>query len=213
VPPVMQFIEVLPSMSRGYAVPFCTGGAVSSGVALWQMADALARKRATILGGLSVPAVHSMMWSVGEALGQGRPDARDDEAVAEGVRLWVERLRTGTVRPLSPESLDVQPAVRSEKIKAKIGRTSQAFPRRINQTLCIQCGLCADMCPAEAIVLDSYPTHDARCFGCGNCVRYCPAGAIEHPRDWEMLAGNLRRRAQRMGELAVTRVFGEDEPS
>lgn len=41
VPPVMQFIEVLPSLSRGYVVPFCTWGAVSSGVALWQMADAL----------------------------------------------------------------------------------------------------------------------------------------------------------------------------
>jgi Fe-S-cluster-containing hydrogenase component 2 len=63
------------------------------------------------------------------------------------------------------------------------------------------------VCPAEAIVLDPYPEYDARCFGCGNCVRHCPAGAIEHPRDWERLAGNFRRRAERMGELAVTRVF------
>lgn len=58
---------------------------------------------------------------------------------------------------------------------------------RIDQELCLQCGSCADQCPAEAIKVgkkgkweDKYRITLKNCLGCGSCESVCPAGAIKN---------------------------------
>jgi len=51
--------------------------------------------------------------------------------------------------------------------------------------LCDQCGLCADNCQEEAIILDdgAYIVDPGRCTGCLICVDVCPAGVMfTHPK-------------------------------
>lgn len=55
---------------------------------------------------------------------------------------------------------------------------------QINNTLCINCGRCADNCAVHAL----FPQEDGGyrcgkllCFNCGQCVAICPTGAISMP--------------------------------
>ena len=46
--------------------------------------------------------------------------------------------------------------------------------------LCTACGVCTDVCFADAIhLLDGQAVVDDACRGCGRCVEVCPQGAIE----------------------------------
>ena len=51
----------------------------------------------------------------------------------------------------------------------------------IDGDVCSGCGLCVDICPTEAISLNSEGVaqrDEAACFGCGVCARSCPEEAI-----------------------------------
>jgi NAD-dependent dihydropyrimidine dehydrogenase PreA subunit len=51
---------------------------------------------------------------------------------------------------------------------------------RVNQALCVGCGVCIDECPNGAISLfgDVATVSPALCDDCGACVEICPAGAL-----------------------------------
>lgn len=44
---------------------------------------------------------------------------------------------------------------------------------------CTDCGLCASLCPEEAIAQDNRTVDHGRCISCFRCIRICPAGAKE----------------------------------
>lgn len=49
----------------------------------------------------------------------------------------------------------------------------------INLDLCTSCGLCADVCPDEAISqIGVYAIKQDLCSSCGICQQDCPSGAI-----------------------------------
>lgn len=51
-----------------------------------------------------------------------------------------------------------------------------------DQSLCISCAACVDMCPMEALTLDKQGEihfSQGRCIGCGLCVGVCPSGALQ----------------------------------
>lgn len=49
---------------------------------------------------------------------------------------------------------------------------------------CSSCGLCADVCPAEAISqIGEYLIDPAACISCGMCRDFCPSNAIEITKD------------------------------
>jgi MinD superfamily P-loop ATPase len=50
----------------------------------------------------------------------------------------------------------------------------------INNELCIECGLCREMCRWNAIGED-YKVNAIDCEGCGVCVYFCPEKAIDFP--------------------------------
>ncbi len=44
---------------------------------------------------------------------------------------------------------------------------------------CVGCGICADVCPANAIKVDGYEAIDNElCVGCRYCTSECPSDAI-----------------------------------
>lgn len=68
---------------------------------------------------------------------------------------------------------------------------------KIDESLCVKCGLCADDCPSSIISLDEFPviSNEARCIGCQHCISICPTKALSifdiNPDSLETLAGNL----------------------
>ena len=49
----------------------------------------------------------------------------------------------------------------------------------VNRLKCTGCGLCEEICPAEALRVTYIAIVDRqRCTGCGKCVETCPNGAL-----------------------------------
>ena len=54
---------------------------------------------------------------------------------------------------------------------------------RVDEDVCVLCGLCVGVCPPDALELT--PTRLAvlsNCTDCGWCVPYCPVGALSGGR-------------------------------
>ena len=51
---------------------------------------------------------------------------------------------------------------------------------QIDEERCIQCGECAEDCPAGVISMDDYPkiTNEEGCYRCQHCLAVCPTGAV-----------------------------------
>jgi ferredoxin len=57
-------------------------------------------------------------------------------------------------------------------------RSVAAYANIITLDRCMQCGLCAENCPWEAIAMDDFKTIDsAKCMRCFRCLKNCPACA------------------------------------
>lgn len=73
---------------------------------------------------------------------------------------------------------------------------------------CKNCGVCADNCPEQAMVVleeGDHPTVDAeKCIGCGECVSVCPTGAVQLKgnaiEDWKLGEETL---PERMADYAL----------
>ena len=53
-------------------------------------------------------------------------------------------------------------------------------------TVCTQCGICADICPVQAITRDTdgvWRINKKICVGCFACVGFCPEAAMFHHDD------------------------------
>ena len=67
--------------------------------------------------------------------------------------------------------------VRSHLATASTRRSSPVAV--VDDALCTGCGICASICPNEAIVIKQAAVIDPeRCSGCGACVQQCPRQAM-----------------------------------
>ena len=90
----------------------------------------------------------------------------------------------------------------------------------IDQERCIQCGECAEDCPAGVISMDDYPRiiNEEGCYRCQHCLAVCPAGAVSilgrDPDASTELAGNMpdafRLATLIKGRRSVRRYSGND---
>ncbi len=207
VPPVMDFIKNLPEGGGLWAVPFVTWGGVCSGMALYEMGKALTEKGYRLGGGAKVGAVHSSLWRSDFPLGEGHPDDGDDEKVQELVHGVYDKLAEGNGRALPLADLDYQPPdLRKDMEKMSLETAKAHIPKRkVNQSECTECGVCAEVCPTEAVALTPYPEFNDNCIYCFSCVRECPEEAIKI--DLTQTESRLRSMAEKIGEKPFTRVF------
>jgi len=72
-------------------------------------------------------------------------------------------------------------AVRAVTLLSRKQLQSAAIIAAVNERLCSACGICVDVCPYSARVLDEDKGHakvlEVLCQGCGACVAACPNGA------------------------------------
>lgn len=207
VPPVMNFIRSLSEVENGWAVPFVTWGTACSGVALWQMGDALVKKGFQIAGAAKVVGVHAMMWPSDDPAGAGRPNEDDRLRIAEMVDTLADRLKSERAASLKLEKLDYQPKEIAKEGKAKIREPWTTIPKEVDQNACSQCGDCETQCPVEAIELNPFPEFSRSCFDCFTCVRVCPERAIKPAVSLDKIEGMIRKRIETIQERPLTQIF------
>jgi len=207
VPPIMEFIARMPEADNGFGVPFVTWGAVTSGVALYEMGTALAQKGYRVLGGAKVLARHSMMWTADAPLGGDHPDAQDDHMIETLLEAVAEKLRKSDPPVLAPSALDYQEEpLRDQMMRMDFEQAKKHFPpKKVVRERCTLCGICAENCPVTAIHLDEAPVIDRKCIHCFNCVRLCPEAAIV--ADLQQVFDHLRGRSEKIKERPCTQIF------
>jgi NAD-dependent dihydropyrimidine dehydrogenase PreA subunit/flavodoxin len=207
VPPVRQFVASLPACANAWAVPFVTWGEACSGLALWQLGDALVKKGFRVAGAAKVVAVHSMMWQEAEPAGKGHPDEIDLEMVTGLVENIATRHAAGTLTALALDVLDYQPSAISEGVRKKMSTPRKNTPKEVDPDACTQCGVCESECPAQAISLEPYPVFGENCFGCFSCIRLCPEEAIQPAIPLPQIADLIRKRVETIQERPLTQVY------
>ncbi len=72
-------------------------------------------------------------------------------------------------------------AVRAGALLGRKQLQSAAIIAAVNPRLCSACGICVEVCPYSARVIDEETGHaqvlEVLCQGCGACVAACPNGA------------------------------------
>lgn len=204
IPPVMNFLYNLPLSSGCTAVPFVTWGGATSGIALWQMGQALESKGYGLVGAAKVMAVHSMMWQSDHPVGQGRPDAEDDQQVIQLVKRVVEKIGNKTPETIALETLDYQPETIQSEHRKKLGQPWVNIPKSLEEEKCTQCAICKQVCPVRAVTLDPLPSFNERCFSCFNCVRECPESAIVPGKPMAAIESMIRNKVETIAEKPPT---------
>lgn len=212
VPPVMAFINELSPSPKSWAVPFVTYGSACSGLALLQMAAALTDRGIQVAGAAKVAALHSVMWRVDHPEGEGRPNSEDLAHVRELAETLQARLTAGTLTPLALAELDYHPPELSAEFKTKMAQPWKGIPRTVDETICDECGECAQNCPADAITLNPTPEFSDACFHCLNCIRVCPKDAITPTPSIAALEKMIRNRVETINEQPKSQLFVSDSP-
>jgi ferredoxin len=207
VPPVMELISHLPERGESYSVPFVTYGVVTSGIALYEMANMLNDKGYRVIGAAKILTLHSLMWQVKNPLGAGHPDETDKRMIADLVKNITEKCSVKPVKGLSLSDLDYQSGeLRSSMEKITLEVAKDMLPsRQVDQDRCTTCGECVEKCPVEAITCDPYPVFGKQCFLCYTCMRICPEHAIT--ADFSMVEGFLREKAKEFTEQPPSKIF------
>ncbi|MDY0361921.1 MAG: EFR1 family ferrodoxin [Desulforegulaceae bacterium] len=182
LPPIKELIVQAKTDKKIPCVPFVTWGCVTSGIALYDAGKTLNENGFEIAGAFKVPGPHSMMTPSEDALGAGHPDGNDKKIISEFVEKLLKLLESDdfSSKCLTPEDIQYQPEERkAEMEKGDVYKARAGMPQKmVSESLCTTCGVCAELCPVEAIELDPYPVFNDNCISCFNCYKQCPEEAI-----------------------------------
>ncbi len=116
-----------------------------------------------VVAAISAVAEHSIIHKYAT----GRPDAKDIEELRGFVKVILKKIENGN----KSSALNLL-GNRPYKKVAGAGLLPKADKK------CNNCGLCADICPAQAISLQNLKISDSKkCISCMRCVTQCPQAA------------------------------------
>ena len=108
--------------------------------------------------------------------------AQQAQAVKAQAQEMMNQLSAITQRITEIESTNTNPSARRESNRvSEEKRMFQNIIAVLDQERCVNCGLCVDLCPEQAISTNSNYTvviDLSKCTGCGSCINECPNEAI-----------------------------------
>lgn len=207
VPAVMDFIAGLPAGHSCLSVPFVTWGAVTSGVALFEMAKALEDKGYPVAAAAKIVAEHSLLWQSVSPLAQGRPGADDAAQLRMLVKSVLDALKGESTARVASGALNYQrEALQQTFAGLSVRAARKVLPQIvIHRERCTLCGQCAEACPVDAVRLDDGPLFDEGCIACYTCLRACPEQALQ--ADFTRMQAGLEQRQKDFAEASETVVY------
>ncbi len=176
---ILDILEEFPSLEGKMGFLFCTNGG-NPGATLYKLKLVTDKKGMKIIDwndqflGLDR---HQMYRDFDYILPSsvGHPNEADLE---EGYKFGVQVLEKA-LDPNTPPRNDFRT---NDSVFAQLTNfkdINKHFPKfNLNEEKCTQCGLCAETCPVDAIVLDPYPRWTKACDRCYICEMWCPEKAI-----------------------------------
>lgn len=141
--------------------------------ALLELSDILKEQGFVTIAGTALLAEHSMVREVAA----GRPDEEDGREIRGFAEKILEKLENGEKEGKYMEELEAElPGNRPYKEWKKMPTAPVA------SDACKECGLCAKLCPADAISVEDLKNADVeKCILCLRCISVCPSHARSLP--------------------------------
>lgn len=122
----------------------------------------------------------AITWSTGNAGRVLRYRHRPDQESYKAMRAFGERIYTRATQGITLEFAKGGGFREWIRSTPSIWSTKLLITRhQINPGTCIQCGICRDKCPVDAIDLDRHHVDTDRCIACLGCINNCPAHAVD----------------------------------
>ena len=142
--------------------------------ALIELGDLLIQSGCRLIGGAAFVGEHSFS----RVLAKGRPNKEDLKEAAEFGKALAEVIKQG--RFLERDLPGKRPYRPYYKPLDKEGRPAdiRKVQPKVDVEKCIDCKLCAEVCPMGTIDYDDVTKKINICIKCGACEKICPTGAV-----------------------------------
>lgn len=163
--------------------------------ALIQISEIMKSGHIQVLAGGAFVGEHSSS----KILGKGRPDLKDLTIADEFGRKIGKKIQGGDYS--TPEIKGNWPLPSSTQADVDKKNDPQPVKPKTDKTLCINCKICAEVCPTGAIDYDDVSRVPGTCIKCCACKKKCPTHAKyfddeEYLRNVKKLEDLFARRAE-----------------
>ena len=153
-------------------------GGIGKGIALKQLEELLEKSGFNVVGAGAFIGEHSFSSNMLE-IEKNRPDKDDLQLANKFGKSIMDKLK----------KIDSVEDFNNLNIKGRLTCMPRIVPQNnaewfvhnpdIDSKKCNGCGICADICPANAINRNDFSIDNELCLRCFACVKSCPAGARE----------------------------------
>lgn len=161
--------------NHGLAVPVVVYGNRNYDDALIELRDLLEEDGFHTIAAGAFIGEHSFSYSLGKA----RPDEKDLQIAHQLAEQVCHRVQTMTQLPEQPVwvkgNVPIQPHYVPRDRKGNKVNILKVHPE--TKESCIQCGICAAVCPMGSISKEDARVMTGICIKCGACVKKCSIGA------------------------------------
>jgi ferredoxin len=106
-----------------------------------------------------------------------KKELREFKAFVAGLSEMLDSLKAG--QEIGARRMRIGLLSRVMPILPRTTARRQMGEKHVDESLCTECGACAEMCPYRAIRLAPKPVFDPNaCYGCWRCYNRCPQKAI-----------------------------------
>lgn len=198
-----SFVNNLPSQNNKPAFVFNTYGFIS-GKTLKIMDELATAKGFKVITGHSLHTPENYPPMIAAGLGcKNSPNKKEMQRFV-GFIAGLDRLIGEIVEGKNPQCQKVKIGLFNTCLPSYPRNASQSLlgDNLVDETLCTGCGVCAKLCPYQAIHLNPKPVFDIeKCHICWSCYNHCPNQAIytkkyrgigHYPRPNELLREKLK---------------------